>query len=165
MAPSFLSATTTLQVVSALAQHSHAHIRTRRTFDFRNAAANIYNKDLDARNYGVGGFLKVYLYDYDALEPFTDVKIRTNAERVEGEEDVPEWYFEDGVVFLPEEIEVGLQLPEREHRRMFRRSHGDLLSVEYWQGVQDALAAGHVPGIRIYPRSCDLRDAPVEHDA
>ena len=66
-----------------------------------NAAANIFNKDLDARNYGVGGFQKVYLYDYDALEPLTDVKIRSNIDRTDGEEDVPDWYFEDGVIFLP----------------------------------------------------------------
>ena len=33
-----------------------------------NAAANIFNEDLDARNYGVSHFLKVYLFDYDALE-------------------------------------------------------------------------------------------------
>ncbi len=32
-----------------------------------NAAANIFNKDLDARNYGVSAFSMVYLFDYDAL--------------------------------------------------------------------------------------------------
>ena len=42
-----------------------------------NAAANVFNKDLDARNYGVSRFHKVYLFDYDALEPLTSVKIRS----------------------------------------------------------------------------------------
>ena len=69
-----------------------------------NAAANVFNRDFDARNYGVSRYLKVYLYDYDAVEPLTDVKVRTNADRCEGEEDIPGWFFEDGVVFLPEEI-------------------------------------------------------------
>jgi isocitrate dehydrogenase kinase/phosphatase len=41
-----------------------------------NAAANIFNKDLDGRNYGVSTHLKVYLFDYDALELFTEIKIR-----------------------------------------------------------------------------------------
>ena len=50
----------------------------------------------------------MYLFDYDALETFTDVKIRSNRDRCDGEEDIPGWFFEDGVVFLPEEIEVGL---------------------------------------------------------
>jgi len=31
-----------------------------------NTAANIFNKDLDARNYGVSQYQKIYLFDYDA---------------------------------------------------------------------------------------------------
>ena len=50
-----------------------------------NAAANIFNKDLDARNYGIGAYSKVYLFDYDALEKLTEVKIRTNLYREAGE--------------------------------------------------------------------------------
>lgn len=121
-----------------------------------NAAANIFNKDLDARNYGVSRFLKVYLYDYDALEPFTDVKIRSNEGRIDGEEDPPDWFFEDGVVFLPEEIEAGLMIADRRLRRLFREAHGDLLTVEYWQRIQDDLRAGRVPSARIYPKSREL---------
>ncbi|GMQ76241.1 MAG: bifunctional isocitrate dehydrogenase kinase/phosphatase [Gammaproteobacteria bacterium] len=122
-----------------------------------NAAANIFNKDLDARNYGVSRFIKVYLFDYDALDPFTDVKIRSNADRVDGEEDPPDWFFEDGVVFLPEEIEAGLMIPDRRLRRLFREVHGDLLTTAYWQRTQDDLRAGKVPSVRIYPKSRELR--------
>ena len=121
-----------------------------------NAAANIFNKDLDARNYGVGGFLKVYLYDYDALEPLTDVKIRSNIDRTDGEEDVPDWYFEDGVVFLPEEALVGLRIPSRRLRRLFIDVHGDLLTPQYWLAIQAALKADQVPAIRAYPQDCEL---------
>jgi isocitrate dehydrogenase kinase/phosphatase len=121
-----------------------------------NAAANIFNKDLDARNYGVSRFLKIYLYDYDALEPFTDVKIRSNADRVDGEEEPPDWYFEDGVIFLPEEIEAGLMIPSRQLRRLFRDVHGDLLTTDYWQSIQDDLRAGKVPSVRIYPKNREL---------
>ncbi len=121
-----------------------------------NAAANIFNKDLDARNYGVSRFIKVYLFDYDALEPFIDVKIRSNEDRVDGEEDPPDWFFEDGVVFLPEEIEAGLMIPDRRLRRLFREVHGDLLSTAYWQRIQDDLRAGKVPSVRIYPKSREL---------
>jgi isocitrate dehydrogenase kinase/phosphatase len=122
-----------------------------------NAAANIFNKDLDGRNYGVSRFLKVFLYDYDALERFTDVKIRTNLGRIDGEEDIPDWYFEDGVVFLPEEMEAGLRIPNRTLRRVFREVHGDLMTMAYWEQLQDDLRAGEVPGIRTYPESCELR--------
>jgi isocitrate dehydrogenase kinase/phosphatase len=50
-----------------------------------NAATNIFNKDLDSRNYGVGRYGRVFLGDYDAVEKLTDVKIRTNADREPGE--------------------------------------------------------------------------------
>jgi isocitrate dehydrogenase kinase/phosphatase len=121
-----------------------------------NMAANIFNKDLDARNYGVTRFLKVYLFDYDALEPLTDVKIRTNQYRIDGEEDIPDWYFEDGVVFLPEEIESGLRIPNRMLGRLFREVHGDLLTTEYWERIQNDLKAGKVPRLHVYPEDREL---------
>ena len=122
-----------------------------------NAAANIFNKDLDARNYGVSHFLKVYLFDYDALEDFVEVKIRSNLDRIDGEEDIPDWYFEDGVVFLPEEIEAGLCIRNREQRLLFRAIHGDLLTTGYWENLQTELRQGKVPLIKVYPDTCRLR--------
>jgi len=124
-----------------------------------NAAANIFNKDLDARNYGVSHFLKVYLFDYDALEVFVDVKIRSNVDRFDGEEDIPDWYFEDGVIFLPEEIEAGLCIRNREQRYIFRELHGDLLTSAYWDGLQSELQRDLVPSIKVYPDTCKLRQA------
>lgn len=116
-----------------------------------NAAGNIFNRDLDARNYGVSSYSKVYLFDYDALEKLTDVKIRTNTNREDGEEDIPDWYFEDGVVFLPEELTTGLCLPYRQLRRLFAAQHQALLTTEYWQSMQRDLSAGKVPSVSVYP--------------
>jgi isocitrate dehydrogenase kinase/phosphatase len=127
-----------------------------------NAAANVFNRDFDVRNYGVSRYLKVYLYDYDAVELLTNVKVRTNLDRCEGEEDVPGWFFEEGVVFLPEEIESGLRVDDRQLRRAFRFAHGDLLTVEYWERLQQALRAGEVPGIHTFPESCHLGDPGAE---
>jgi isocitrate dehydrogenase kinase/phosphatase len=121
-----------------------------------NAAANVFNKDFDARNYGVSRYLKIYLYDYDAVEALTDVKVRTNRDRCEGEEEVPGWFFEPGVVFLPEEIEAGLRVRNRTLRRVFRSAHADLMTVEFWEELQQALRAGEVPGIHTFPESCHL---------
>ena len=116
-----------------------------------NAAANIFNKDLDGRNYGVSAHNMVFLFDYDALEDFAEIKIRTNLDRIDGEEEVPDWFFEDGVIFLPEELESGLRIPDRELTRLFRRVHGDLMGTDYWEGVQRDLRAGRVPSISVYP--------------
>jgi isocitrate dehydrogenase kinase/phosphatase len=126
-----------------------------------NAATNIFNKDLDSRNYGVGRYGRVFLFDYDAVEKLTDVKIRTNTGREPGEEAVPEWFFEDGVIFLPEELEHGMQLKSSYARRCFREENFDLLGVEYWQDVQQKLERGEVPGLRVYPDRTKL-DANVE---
>jgi isocitrate dehydrogenase kinase/phosphatase len=121
-----------------------------------NAATNIFNKDLDSRNYGVGRYGRVFLFDYDAVEKLTDVKIRTNTDREPGEEAVPEWYFEDGVVFLPEELEHGMQLKSSFARRCFREENFDLLGVEYWRDVQQKLLCGEVPELQMYPDTTKL---------
>jgi isocitrate dehydrogenase kinase/phosphatase len=121
-----------------------------------NAATNIFNKDLDSRNYGVGRYGRVFLFDYDAVEKLTGVKIRTNADREPGEEAVPEWFFEEGVIFLPEELEHGLQLKSFFARRCFREVNPDLLGVDYWRDVQQKLQRGEVPQLQMYPQAARL---------
>lgn len=121
-----------------------------------NAAANIFNRDLDARNYGVNQYGRVYLFDYDAVEPLVDIKVRTNSDREEGEEDIPSWFFEDGIIFLPEEMLPGLRIEDRELRRVFTDRHGDLLGTGYWTGMQAALKRDWVPKLKVYPRACKI---------
>src|SRR4029077_12501919 len=123
-----------------------------------NAAANVFNKDFDARNYGVSRYLKIYLYDYDAVEALTDVKVRTNRDRCEGEEEVPGWFFEPGVVFLPEEIEAGLRVRSRTLPPAFRAAHAALMTVGCGGGLQRALRAGGAPASHTFPESCHLED-------
>ncbi len=121
-----------------------------------NAATNIFNKDLDSRNYGVGRYGRVFLFDYDAVEKLTEVKIRTNQDREPGEDDVPSWFFEDGVIFLPEELEHGMQFKNDAARRCFRQVNADLMTVQYWLDVQQRLLRGEVPPVRMYPASAKL---------
>ncbi len=121
-----------------------------------NAATNIFNKDLDSRNYGVGRYGRVFLFDYDAVEKLTEVKIRTNLGREPGEEDVPDWFFEEGTIFLPEELEHGMQFTTYHARRCFREENADLLTVEYWQDLRQLLLRGEVPALQMYPDACRL---------
>jgi isocitrate dehydrogenase kinase/phosphatase len=69
------------------------------------------------------------------------------------------------VVFLPEELQHGMQLMNRYARRCFREENLDLLSVDYWQDVQQKLLRGEVPPLQMFPDSCKLDvdpgDAPV----
>jgi isocitrate dehydrogenase kinase/phosphatase len=126
-----------------------------------NAATNIFNKDLDSRNYGVGRYGGVFLFDYDAVEKLTDVKIRTNLDREPGEEAVPDWFFEDGVVFLPEELEHGMQLMNHYARKCFREENWDLLMVEYWERIRQRLLRGEIPELEMFPDSCKLDAEPA----
>ncbi|MEL7137848.1 MAG: isocitrate dehydrogenase kinase/phosphatase AceK regulatory subunit [Pseudomonadota bacterium] len=121
-----------------------------------NAASNVFNRDLDGRNYGVNSLRFVHLFDYDAVERLTEVKVRTNADREAGEEDIPDWFFEEGPIFLPEELEAHLRLPTRDLRRLFREAHGELLTAEYWTRMQRLLREGGVPRVRTYPRATQL---------
>ena len=121
-----------------------------------NAATNIFNRDLDSRNYGVGRYGRVFLFDYDAVEKLTDVKIRTNLDREPGEETVPDWFFEEGIIFLPEELLHGMQLMNRYASSFFREENADLLNVQYWQDVQKTLLCGEVPELQMYPDACKL---------
>ncbi len=127
-----------------------------------NAATGVFNRDLDGRNYGVSDLRFVYLFDYDAILPLSDVKVRTNADREMGEEDVPDWFFEEGPVFLPEELEAHLRLPDKGLRRLFREAHGELFTAEYWLRMQRLLAEGRVARVRTYPRSAQLDPARAE---
>jgi isocitrate dehydrogenase kinase/phosphatase len=49
-----------------------------------------------------------------------------------------------------------MQLKSAYARRCFREENSDLLSVEYWQDVQQKLLRGEVPGLRMYPDSAKL---------
>ena len=126
-----------------------------------NMAANIFNKDLDVRNYGVGRYGKVFLFDYDAVERLTDIELATNLDQEEGEEDIPDWYFSEKFVFLPEELESGLQLADRDIRRCFRETNADLLSLDFWQSAQRRLLDGEVIGLQSYPSERHIDVAPV----
>lgn len=48
---------------------------------------------IGTRDYGLSSYLKVYLYNYDVLKSLTDIKIHTNTSRIDGKEEIPEWYF------------------------------------------------------------------------
>lgn len=122
-----------------------------------NAAANIFNKDLDGRNYGVSRILKVYLFDHDKVQPLTGVSVRSNQGGPPGERAVPDGLFGDSTVFLPEEILTGLRIDDPALRKVFRDAHPDLLQVGYWQDLQRALREGEVPAVTNYPAARRLR--------
>lgn len=61
-------------------------------------------------------------------------------------------------MFLPEETDVGLRIPDRALKDLFREEHGELMTLDYWEGVQRALQKGLVPRLRVYPDDTRLRE-------
>jgi len=63
-----------------------------------------------------------------------------------------------GVIFLPEELEHGMQPRARTARPLFREENCDLLGVEYWQDVQpETRARRNVPALpECYPDNTKL---------
>jgi isocitrate dehydrogenase kinase/phosphatase len=59
-------------------------------------------------------------------------------------------------VFLPEELQHGMQLMNRYARNCFREENLDLLTVEYWEGIQRRLLGGEIPELQMFPDSCKL---------
>jgi isocitrate dehydrogenase kinase/phosphatase len=49
-----------------------------------------------------------------------------------------------------------MQLKSDFARRCFRHQNADLLTVAYWEEVQQKLQRGEVPGLRMYPRAAKL---------
>lgn len=61
-------------------------------------------------------------------------------------------------MFLPEETDVGLRIPDRALKDLFRKAHAELLTLDYWEGVQRALQKGLVPHLRVYPDETRLSE-------
>jgi len=54
-----------------------------------------------------------------------------------------------------------LCINDRQQRQLFREFHGDLLTTDYWETLQNELGQNLVPAIKVYPDSCRLQPAPA----
>jgi isocitrate dehydrogenase kinase/phosphatase len=109
------------------------------------AGANIFTGDMLLKNFGVTRHGRVICYDYDELCLLTDCAFRRlPVPRTQEEELAAEPWFPVGEhdVF-PEEFAAFL-IPGDRLRGTFLGAHGDLLSPDFWIGVQRRLAAGEI---------------------
>jgi isocitrate dehydrogenase kinase/phosphatase len=122
------------------------------------AAADIFTGDMLLKNFGVTRNGRVICYDYDELCLLSDCRFRRLPEPTSIEEEFsaePWFHVAEGDVF-PEEFRAFL-VPPGPVREAFLEAHGDLLDVEFWQGVQRRLAEGEVFDVFPYRRSAELR--------
>ncbi len=122
------------------------------------AAADIFTGDMLLKNFGVTRNGRVICYDYDELCLLSECRFRRipPPTTIEEEFAAEPWFFVGEQDVFPEEFSAFL-VPPGELRDSFLAAHGDLLGVEFWQGVQRRLAAGEVVDVFPYRRSALLR--------
>jgi len=118
------------------------------------AAANIFTGDMLLKNFGVSRHGRVIFYDYDELCLLTECNIRSLPQpRTDEEEMAAEpWYYVGELDVFPEEFTAFL-VPPAPLRDIFLGAHDDLLTVDYWRGMQQRQKAGEVMDVFPYRAS------------
>jgi isocitrate dehydrogenase kinase/phosphatase len=122
------------------------------------AAADIFTGDMLLKNFGVTRNGRVICYDYDELCLLSECRFRRLPEprSIEEEFAAEPWFHVGEMDVFPEEFRSFLVPPGRV-RDAFLAAHGDLLDVEFWQGVQRRLEGGEVVDVFPYRRAARLR--------
>jgi len=120
------------------------------------AAANIFPGDMLLKNFGVTRHGRVVFYDYDEISYLTEVNFRKIPEALYPEQEMAAepWYSVGPLDVFPEEFPPFLFADIRQ-RRLFNQLHGDLFTVEFWQGLQSAIRAGKVIDVFPYRRKVE----------
>jgi isocitrate dehydrogenase kinase/phosphatase len=122
------------------------------------ACASIFPGDLLLKNFGVSRHGRVIFYDYDELALLSDVRFRALPKaRNDDEEMSAEPFFSvDEKDVFPEQW-LPFLVPAGPLREVFLREHGDLLTVDFWSGIQRRQQTGEIPDFFPYPQSRRLR--------
>ncbi|MBA3469991.1 MAG: bifunctional isocitrate dehydrogenase kinase/phosphatase [Herpetosiphonaceae bacterium] len=136
------------------------------TLEFGNAIkdlaiSNIFPGDMLLKNFGVTRNGRVVFYDYDELSLMTTCNFKHMPEPTSYDEEIAAepWYAVGENDVFPEEFRyfLGLRTPLRD---VFMRSHGEILTVDFWQQIQARLNAGEVIDIFPYDSSQRLSQLP-----
>jgi isocitrate dehydrogenase kinase/phosphatase len=97
------------------------------------------------KNFGVTRHGRVIFYDYDELCQVTDCRFRDMPQAIHPEDEMRDeawFYVADNDVF-PETFINFLAFDEAQ-RTAFMRTHGEILSAEFWRHVQQRLREGEL---------------------
>ena len=113
------------------------------------ALTNIFPGDLMLKNFGLTRQSRVVCYDYDEVCLLTECSIRRLPECDDYDDlmAAEPWFAVGGNDMFPEEFEYFLGF-EPQLRNVFLEHHADLLTIEYWNDVQQQIRSGklfHVP--------------------
>jgi len=109
------------------------------------AYTNIFAGDLLLKNFGVTRNRRVIFYDYDELCLVTDCRFRELLAATSDEDEMrgETWYYVADNDVFPETFIKFLGFDEV-LTPVFLKAHGELLTAEWWRGVQDRIRANDV---------------------
>ena len=109
------------------------------------AYTNIFAGDLLLKNFGVTRNRRVIFYDYDELCLVTDCRFRElpSASSDEDEMRGEAWYYVADNDVFPETF-INFLGFNPELTAVFMRAHGELLTAEWWRGIQERIHANDI---------------------
>ena len=116
------------------------------------AGAGIFPGDMLLKNFGVTRHDRVVFYDYDEIQPITEVSFRRIPAARSYDEELsaePYWHVGEHDVF-PEQFDRFL-VSDPTARKMFYDCHRDLLDPAFWQGKQEIVRSGQQEDVFPYP--------------
>jgi isocitrate dehydrogenase kinase/phosphatase len=115
------------------------------------AYTNIFAGDLLLKNFGVTRHGRVIFYDYDELCQVTECRFRELPQATNDEDEMrgESWFYVADNDVFPETFINFLAFSD-EQRAAFQRVHGDLLTADFWRGVQERVRAGELMEVLPY---------------
>jgi isocitrate dehydrogenase kinase/phosphatase len=109
------------------------------------AYTNIFAGDLLLKNFGVTRHGRVIFYDYDELCLVTDCRFRElpTASSDEDEMRAETWYYVADNDVFPETFINFLGFDD-ELTQVFLKAHGEVLTADWWRGIQERHAKNEV---------------------
>ena len=109
------------------------------------AYTNIFAGDLLLKNFGVTRHGRVIFYDYDELCQVTDCRFRDMPQATNPEDEMrgEAWFYVADNDVFPETFINFLAFSDAQ-RAAFERVHGEILTADFWRGVQQRLTEGEV---------------------
>jgi len=125
------------------------------------AGAGIFPGDMLLKNFGVTRHDRVVFYDYDEIQPITEVSFRRIPPAASYEDELsaePYWRVGEGDVF-PEQFERFL-VSNPHARAIFYEYHRDLLDPEFWTRKQARWQQGVLEDVFPYPEEIRFLRSP-----
>ncbi|HUQ76854.1 MAG TPA: bifunctional isocitrate dehydrogenase kinase/phosphatase [Burkholderiales bacterium] len=116
------------------------------------AGAGIFPGDMLLKNFGVTRHDRVVFYDYDEIQPISEVSFKRIPPAQTYEEELaaePYWRVSEGDVF-PEQFDRFLVTDPRA-REIFYEYHRDLLDPQFWKSKQERVLTGEQEDVFPYP--------------